>query len=143
MKKIIVVFIFIFNNLLALDKDSTLKIYNNIITSIVLKQKPTIYVVNKEYRSILKISKDIIVVSSPQKASIALVTNEDELINVKKSNPNLIIFATKESLLFKDSSVVGAFYWKKGRSQLIFIKDRLAKYHIKLPKNYNNFIIEL
>jgi len=143
LKKVIIVLILMFNYLFALDRDSTIKIYNKIITSIFVTKKPLVYVANKEYHDILKFSKKITIVNRAEKASIAIVTTKEELDNLKKINPNIMIFVTKENLLFYDTSVIGAFYWKKGRSQLIFIKNRLERYHIHLPKEYNQFIIEL
>lgn len=144
MKKIIIVFIFIINHIVALDKDSTIKIYNDIMKSIFVKYNHIyVYVPNKEYHQILKLSKVISIVDDINKASIAVVTDKLDLKHIKKNNPNMMLFVTKEKLLFEDKTIIGAFYWKKGRSQLIFIKDRLDKYHIKLPTEYNQFIIEL
>ena len=132
-----------FYNLFAIDKNSTLKIYNKVLTSIFKQQVPIIYITNREYRDILRYSNKIKISDNPNKAILAIVTTKDEIDKIKHINPNIIIFATKEKLLFDNQSVIGAFYWKKGRSQLIFIKDRLDRYHIQLPDEYNQFIIEL
>ena len=143
MKKIIIIFVLLFYNLFAIDKNSTLKIYNKVLTSIFKQQVPIIYITNREYRDILRYSNKIKISDNPNKAILAIVTTKDEIDKIKHINPNIIIFATKEKLLFDNQSVIGAFYWKKGRSQLIFIKDRLDRYHIQLPDEYNQFIIEL
>ena len=143
MKKIIIIWILLFSCLFSLEKDSTMKVYNKILTSLFVKQKPIVYIANKEYKNILKHSDEIIVSDNPKIASIAIVSNKKEVDHIKQVNKNIILFVTQESLLFYDTSVIGAFYWKKGRSQLIFIKDRLDRYHIQLPDEYNQFIIEL
>jgi len=143
LKKIIIIFVLLFYNLFAIDKNSTLKIYNKVLTSIFKQQVPIIYITNREYRDILRYSNKIKISDNPNKAILAIVTTKDEIDKIKHINPNIIIFATKEKLLFDNQSVIGAFYWKKGRSQLIFIKDRLDRYHIQLPDEYNQFIIEL
>ena len=66
-----------------------------------------------------------------------------ENIKEKKSNLlNWILFVTKYQLLKISEDVVGAFYWKKGRSQLLFIKKRLERHNIKLPTEYQNFMID-
>ena len=128
----------------ALDKESTLKIYTKIFSSIFpTKTQIDVYVQNRKYCDILKSSKKLNIVDDIQKASIAIVTNLKELQSVKKLNKDIEIFATNEKLLFQDQSIVGAFYWKKGRSQLLFIKKRLDRYHIKLSDEYDKFIIEL
>jgi hypothetical protein len=130
--------------LLAIDRDTTVKIYTKILTSLFPSQKQiTVYVPNKEYNDILKYSTKLKVVNNITKASIAIVTNTKELKQVKKLKKNIIIFTNNEKILFLDNEVIGAFYWKKGRSQLLFVKDRLDKYHIKLSSEYNKFIIKL
>ena len=144
MKKFLIILGFILSNLYAFDNITTIKVYNKIITSIFPKKETiNIYVLNKKYIDLFEISTKIHVVSDIKKASIALVTNENELYKIRKLNKKIMIFATKEKLIFVDELIIGAFYWKKGRSQLLFIKDRLNKYHIKLPNEYDKFIIEL
>jgi len=143
LKKVLIVLILVFSHIYALDKDSTIKIYDEIIHSILHTQKPFVYVANKAYRDILKFSTNIVVSLDISKVTMAIVTTKRDINNIKKINQNIIFFATKEGLLFEDDTVVGAFYWKKGRSQLIFIKQRLDKYNIKLPKEYKKFIIKL
>jgi hypothetical protein len=127
----------------ALDRDTTLKIYTKILTSLFPSQKQiAVYVPNKEYNEILRYSSKLKVTDDISKASIAIVTNEQELKNVKALNKDIEIFTTNEKIVFLDDSVIGAFYWKKGRSQLLFVKNRLERYHIKLSNEYNKFIIE-
>jgi hypothetical protein len=127
----------------ALDRDTTLKIYTKILTSLFPSQKQiAVYVPNKEYNEILRHSSKLKVTDDISKASIAIVTNEQELKNVKALNKDIEIFTINEKLVFLDDSVIGAFYWKKGRSQLLFVKNRLERYHIKLSNEYNKFIIE-
>jgi hypothetical protein len=138
------ILILAYTQMFALDKESTLKIYTKILSSIFpTKKQINVYVPNREYYDILKSSNKLNVVDDIKKASIAIVTNLKELQSVKKLNKDIEIFATNEKLLFQDQSIVGAFYWKKGRSQLLFIKNRLDRYHIKLSDEYDKFIIEL
>lgn len=40
------------------------------------------------------------------------------------------------------NEIVGAFYWRKGRSQLLFIGKRLKNHDITLSSSYRKFIIE-
>ena len=146
MKKIIIVFVLLFHNLFAFDKDTTLKVYNKIFTSIFpQKDVINIYVLNQQYIDLFKNSHKFKIVYNIKKASVAIVTSQKELEEIQKikTKNSIIIFATQEKLLFDNKLTIGAFYWKKGRSQLLFVKDRLDKYHIKLPNEYDKFIIEL
>ena len=53
-----------------------------------------------------------------------------------------IIFVTNYHFLKISDEIVGAFYWRKGRSQLLFIKKRLQQHDITLPKEYQSFMID-
>jgi len=51
-----------------------------------------------------------------------------------------IIFVLDYTLLRKHTNAVGAFYWKKGRPNIVFIRPRLEQYKIKLSKSYDKYI---
>lgn len=144
MKKFTILLFVVFNFVFAFDAQTTLKVYTKILTSIFPQQNTIkVYIPNKEFAKVLNSSDIINVVDNINEASIAIVTTIKELQEVKAKKTDKIVFATKEGLLNEGASVIGAFYWKKGRSQLVFIKSRLKKYHIKLPNVYDKFIIEL
>jgi HJR/Mrr/RecB family endonuclease len=82
-------------------------------------------------------------------ADIVLITNRLTLFNVMKERQWMeqldekpILFVTDYRLLKYSLDIVGAFYWRKGRSQLLFIKDRLTQYHISLPQEYHAFMVD-
>ena len=101
-----------------------------------------IYTTNIEYRNIFDKSFVIKPIKDIAKADIAFVTTENELKNVLKTNPNIAIFTTNRHFLYNCQAVIGAFYWTKGRKQLIFIKNRLDKYHLKLPQEYEKYMVD-
>jgi hypothetical protein len=76
------------------------------------------------------------------KATVALVSSAKELEKVVSQNRDLAIFTTKQRILYKSDNVIGGFYWTKGRRQLIFIEERLNRYHISLPDEYKRYTIE-
>lgn len=55
---------------------------------------------------------------------------------------NKPVIALNEEILKKLKNAIGGLYWKKGRPQLIFLEDRLKKFDIQLPSEYNRFIIK-
>lgn len=85
----------------------------------------------------------------PEKSDIILVTDRSTLFKIMrerqwddKKDEKPILFVTDYRLLEFSFDIVGAFYWKKGRSQLLFIKNRLDAYNITLPNEYKNFIVD-
>jgi len=54
-----------------------------------------------------------------------------------------ILFSSRRKDILLRENCVGAFYWKKGRPNILFIRERLRKKGIKLPPEYNRFIESL
>ena len=107
------------------------------------------YTKDKEYRNVFSHSKRIFLSDKLEEADIVLITEEGALDNILYTiNVNMdggkkpIIFVTNYHFLKISDDIVGAFYWRKGRSQLLFIKNRLKQHDITLPKEYQNFMID-
>ena len=108
-----------------------------------------VYTNDKEYRDVFAYSKRMVLSEESEKSDIILITNRSTLFkmmrkkqwNVEKDEKP-ILFVTDYRLLKNSFDIVGAFYWKKGRSQLLFIKNRLDEYNITLPREYKDFIID-
>ena len=149
MKKLLILLIFIYGELYALERESTLKIYHNIFSAISSKTPVYIYTNDKEYRDVFKYSKRIILTNRIEKSDMVLITEDRTLkyvlekIEENKGKIKIpLLFVTKYQLLELSEDIVGAFYWRKGRSQLLFIKKRLDKHNIRLPQKYQNFMID-
>ena len=66
--------------------------------------------------------------------------------NIDKSLCNSkekLFFTNNYKKLLSNKKYYGAFFWSKSRPNIVFIKDRLAKHHIALPKAYTQFIEDL
>jgi len=112
------------------------------------EEKIRVYTKDKELLDIFRNSKKIIPVKTPEESDIIVVGNSavyqkiHDLVVKQKKREDVIIFATDYHLLKKYPYIIGALYWKKGRSQLLFLRPRLEKYHITLPDEYQPFIVE-
>jgi hypothetical protein len=148
MKKILILLIFFYGHLYALDRDSTLKIYHKLFFSLTPKAVVSVYVNDKEYEQVFLTSKRLKLVKDLEDADIVLITNERTLGRAFAQNQRLevgtkpILFVTDHHFLDRSKDIVGAFYWRKGRSQLLFIKSRLDAYHVTLPDEYQKFIVD-
>jgi len=149
LKKIFILLILVYGHLFALEKESTLKIYHQIFSSLVSKPTISVYTNDKEYKNVFSQSNKINLVNEVSVADIVLITNRPTLFNVMKDlqwmqqeGEKPILFVTDYRLLKYSLDIVGAFYWRKGRSQLLFIKKRLDQYHISLPQEYHAFMVD-
>ena len=148
MKKVLIFLILLYGHLFAVDISSALKVYNKVFPILVHKPTVRVYTDNQEYKNIFKQSKKIILEESPEKADIIFVTKKTTILEMiqkqsfmqQKKKP--VIFVSNYRLLKYSSDIVGAFYWRKGRSQLLFIEKRLTDHNITLPKEYESFLVD-
>lgn len=138
-----------YGHLYALERESTLKMYHGIFAALSPKASINVYTKDKEYRNVFSHSKRIFLSDKLEESDIVLITEARTLNNVLYTiNRNTdvgkkpIIFVTNYHFLKMSDDIVGAFYWRKGRGQLLFIKNRLKQYDITLPKGYQSFIID-
>ena len=132
-----------------MDRESTLKMYHSIFAALSPKASINVYTNDKEYRDVFSHSKRIFLSDKFEEADIVLVTEESTLSNIlyrtkvnTYDSKKPIIFVTNYHFLKMSDDIVGAFYWRKGRSQLLFIKKRLNQHDITLPQEYQSFMID-
>lgn len=147
MKKVLILFILLYGHVHALENKSTLKIYHEIFSALLNKQVVYVYTGDKEYRKVFETSEKIILTHTIEEADIILITNHAALFRIINKLQGAfakgpILFVTDYRLLKYSPSIVGAFYWKKGRSQLLFIENRLDTFNVNLPQEYKNYIVE-
>jgi len=125
------IYLFLLVPLVAFS-DLNIEKVNGVLSSIESNQnKPLTYYSDKTaFINKLKIKKT----NSPQKANIILFPKN-------KDNKKDIIVDSFEKLKNNKKSI-GAIYVKKGRTQIIFVKERLEKRGLKLPKKYNKYLIK-
>jgi len=108
-----------------------------------------VYTEDKEYKKVFAYSKRMVLSKVPEKSDVILITDESMLLKIMREKPwsreggeKPVLFVTDYRLLKVSFDVVGAFYWRKGRSQLLFIKNRLNAYNITLPEEYEDFMVD-
>ena len=149
MRKIFILLILLYGHLYALERESTLKMYHQIFSALISKPMINVYTNDKEYKEVFATSKRMILSNVPEKSDIILITNRSALFKIMREkqwavdkNEKPILFVTDYRLLKNSFDIVGAFYWRKGRSQLLFIKNRLNAYNITLPEEYEDFLVD-
>ena len=132
--KILLIILGIVINLFANSEKVETQIYENIISNLSNNKKIKVWTNNSKISYIFgKYSKKLIVVDKKD-ANIYILSYKEDIPN------NKIVLTTNYKLLKKLKNSVGAFYWKKGRPNIIFIDDRLKRKHILLSSKYNDFI---
>ncbi len=143
MKKIVfsVVSFFIFFSLFAFSltlTDVKIKLVATIAHSLVKKKVVCVDLMDKEFLNRQKGNADhIVFVNSCQKADIIIT---DNIKQIKKSCISKLIFVTNYNTYEHTPSAVGALFWQKGRPVLIFNKKTIKAKHIRLPKQFYQFV---
>lgn len=80
-----------------------------------------------------------------EKIKEAVDSSHADLIIVSKNLPqnlssNTVIITTEYGFLKKDERVIGAFFWQKGRPNLLFVRPRMQKANISLGHEFNKYI---
>ena len=112
------------------------RLIEKILLDMTDKQPVNVCVINYDTNKILNYSK-YLRITNCENADFMIIGKDSEEINYNKP---AIVF--DEDLIKKVKNAVGALYWKKGRPQLIFIKNRLDKYKIQLPSEYKGYLVD-
>jgi hypothetical protein len=68
--------------------------------------------------------------------------NADILLFPKNQHSDKMIIVDSYSSLKKSKSSIGAIYIKKGRTQIMFVEERLKAKGLELPNKYKKYIIK-
>lgn len=110
------------------------KIYETFFAALSKKVKPSVYI-DVHIPSLELDTDKFSLVSSCQKADIVIVTKKTIDAGCEKK----IIFGTRYRHL-KKVYVLGAFFWQKGRPNIVFKRQQLDSKKIKLPHALQEFI---
>ena len=135
MRVIFFIVLFISTILNSDDLQIESSIFKEVIGGMIKADRPKVFIY-KENNSLQKYSDGLELVHSCSDADVVVVSTLKNLPDVCFDK---IIFGTKYSHL-KDTRVIGAFFWQKGRPNILFYKDRLEKNNIKLDSSFDKYI---
>ena len=132
--KSIVVLIFSFA-LLFSQQNYELKLYEKILPLIFKKKSLDIYV-DSDTKDILKQTNVFRIVQDCSEASLLIGRKFSDIGYDCMQKP---LFATSYKSFIKQKNVIGAFYWRKSRPQIVFKNKNILKYHLYLPDSLKRF----
>lgn len=140
MKKTIL-FIAIFLAVCAFGQSNNLLIEQKIINKIThalcpKKQLIFVYYYGKQLPLSLKTNPDIKITDKVDKANI-IILGIDGWRGKKTGDKPIIVL--EYSLLKKYPTAIGAYYWQKGRPNIVMLEPRLHRMRIKLPKEFEKY----
>lgn len=140
--KTIILTLFLTISLFASDSKDVLRaqIIGKIISNLSINETITIWSDNKELIAEFKKSNHIITTDDCDKANIVVVENAKTVEN--KDCKNKLVFVLNYSLLKDVPESFGAFFWKKGRPNIVIIKPRALSQGITIAKELEAYVEE-
>jgi len=128
------------------ERELEVRIIEKVLTDLLNKRKVSIYVIGSKKEEFLKSVRRF-----SERLEPAMDCKKGEVLFIagiyKKQLPkecrNKLIFGSRREYIYRYSNSIGSFYWRKGRPNLTIIKERLEKWKVKLPKEYDQFIESL
>jgi uncharacterized pyridoxamine 5'-phosphate oxidase family protein len=121
-------------NLFANSSEVEVKIYEKIISNFDKNNKVKVYSNDKNILNEIKKYSKKLIISNKKDAKVYILSANIENIPDEK-----IVIVTNYGLLKDIKNSLAAFYWKKGRPNILFIKDRIKKRNLSLNKEYNKY----
>lgn len=135
--KIILILLVCISSLFSYDScDIKAKILSKIAHEIVKKDVVNIYVEDTEFVSD-KCSNESIHFTTEQKADLLFLSKLKSVENYKQ---NKVIFSTNYYLYKTSPKVFGAFFWQKGRPNIILKSSLTKKFNIVFSEQFEKYI---
>jgi hypothetical protein len=141
MKAVILTLLLTFSLFASDNKDATrAQIIEKIISNISINEVITVWSDNKELIAEFRKSSNIITTDDCDKANLVVV--EDAKSIEDKDCKNKPIFVLNYNLLKDLPESFGAFFWKKGRPNIVIIKPRTLSRGITVHKELEAYVEE-
>jgi hypothetical protein len=133
--RIILFFLIGILDLFANSSEIEVKIYEKIISNFDVSSRIKVFSNDKNIIKDIKLYSKKLEIVNKNDAKVYILSHK-----IDKIPKNKIVIVTNYELLKEIKNSIGAFYWKKGRPNILFIKDRLQRKHLKMSSGYNQYI---
>lgn len=112
------------------------KIMDKIFIALIQKNEISILTNDARNAEIVKHSNYLKKVSVCEKSDIILTRTK----TIPKCSNKVLVFATNYLAFSELPEAIGAFFYQKGRPNIIFREENLKKHNIVLPKEFDKYI---
>lgn len=140
--KILFLFIVLFLPLFSMntqDANHRTIILEKVIGDISITKELKVWTDNQDLHNELLQHSELAVVSNCEEATVLILENSE---NLKNGCLNKHIFVLNYSLLSQIEYSFGAFFWKKGRPNIVIIEPRIRMQSIGITKDLEPYLEE-
>jgi hypothetical protein len=112
------------------------QIIERVAAALFPKQKIAAWGETADQKEMIKQSKKIEEAADSSNADLIIVSKKIP----QNLSSNCVIITTEYSQLIKDERIIGAFFWQKGRPNLLFLRPRMQKANVSLGHEFNKYI---
>lgn len=138
MIKIITILLILGLTLNASEKEYATKIIKNLV-EVIDKSNTSVWIDDDSDVTGLLELKQLNVVKTCKNAKVLILSSDKSIPKHCISKPVLVL---DYDLLEKHNNAVSAFFWQKGRPNIVFLKKRLQHFSISLPSTYDKYVEE-
>ncbi len=136
-KKVIFILLLFSQTANAFDVKTGAKIYDKLFYAVFQKDSILVYAKDPLYKSVILNSQNLKLANSAEEASIIIISSQDEVTNKTK---NKLLFATDNDIFIDNENAIGAFYWQKGRPEIVFSKARLKNAKLSITQEFERYL---
>ncbi len=111
-------------------------IFDKTVDSFFKEERVSAWGETPEHLQIIQNSQRMVLTKDPANARFLIVARKIPAGIAKDS----VVMTTEYLLLEKDKRVVGAFFWQKGRPNLLFLRQRLREADLTLTPEFQKYI---
>jgi hypothetical protein len=116
-----------------------LKLYEKVLPMLFTQYPIRVYADETVRNTLLKSRKFVVVDRCDDSVAVLIGKSFPELPDICQDKP---LFSTSYRTYKNMEESFGAFYWRKGRPQLRFKKERLEHFHLMLPETLQRYLEE-
>ncbi len=132
--KVLFLAILLISTVFASDKDIATKIYLSLAMDVSEKKDPIFYLYG--HIKYLENNSGIHTTHNCNKADLIILNTLEKLPKECQNKP---LFTTKYRTYLKHENIIGAFFWQKGRPNIVFRKSSIEKNNIHLESSFSKY----
>ena len=122
-------------------KELRMRIIGALAHTVTEKEYPVVYVDDEEFKNFDVRKFGFVLTKNCSKSDVIFTKNISLLLqDCFVSNDKKLFVLSYRDYIKNEQKVIGAFFWQKGRPNIILNKELLKKYSIKVPKDYEKYI---
>jgi len=144
LKKLSLVFVILFTSLLIANEEARelrIRILGALAHTVTGKSLPYVYLDEPNIKNLDTKKYGFILIQQCKKADVIFTHKADTILKECPTLDDKMLFTLSyRDYITHEEQAIGAFFWQKGRPNIILNKRLIQHYHIQLPQEYDKYV---